>query len=74
MSNGPETTVTPGSSSIEEFTFDPDTDTLTVVFRDGSSYAYFNIPPAVHRALQRAGSHGSYLARMIKGRYAYEQV
>jgi lysyl-tRNA synthetase class 2 len=71
MSNGPETTLTPSSSNIASFTWDPQTDTLTVEFVDGASYDYMNVPAAVHRAFQRAGSYGAYFVRHIKGRFAY---
>lgn len=70
--NGPETTETPASSNIESFTFDPATDTLTVNFRSGDTYDYFNVSPSTYRAFQSAGSHGSFHARQIKGRYSYE--
>ncbi len=72
MSNGPETTITPGSSNIEEFTFDPDTDTLTVVFRDGDSYDYFNVPQSVHRNFQAAASAGQFFHRHIRQRFSYD--
>jgi lysyl-tRNA synthetase class 2 len=70
--NGPETTVTPASSNIESFTFDPETDTLTIQFRDGDEYDYLNVPPQVHRAFQASGSAGQYFIRHIKGRFAYD--
>lgn len=70
--NGPETTLTPGSSNIEAITFDPDTDTLTVEFRDGSSYDYLNVPVQVYRAFQRAGSAGEFFYRQIRNRYAFD--
>lgn len=67
-----ETTETPASSNIESFSFDPETDTLTVLFRSGDEYDYFNVPPAVYRSFQSAGSAGSFFARSIKGRYSYD--
>ncbi len=70
--NGPETTITPASSNIESFTYDPDSETLTVVFRDGTEYDLFNVPRAVHISFQRAGSYGQFYARQLKGRYAYD--
>lgn len=72
MTDAPETTPTPGSSNIESITFDPATDILTVVFRNGEAYDYLNVPAAVHRAFIRSGSYGAYFARHIKGRYGYD--
>lgn len=70
--NGVETTRTPTSSNISEFSYDPETDTLSVVFSDGQEYDYLNVPPSVHRAFQSAPSAGQFLQRNIKGRYAYD--
>jgi len=67
-----ETTQTPASSNIESFSFDPDTDTLTVAFRNGEEYDYLNVPAATYRAMQAAPSAGSFLHRQVKGRYAYD--
>lgn len=69
-----ETTEFPGSSNIASASFDPETDTLTVEFRSGDSYNYFNVPAAVYRAFQSAGSAGEFHARQIRNRFAYEQV
>lgn len=70
--NGPETTLTPSSSNIASISFDPDTDTLTVEFRDGDSYDYLNVPPQVYRAFTAAGSAGQYFIRHVKGRFPYD--
>lgn len=67
-----ETFVTPTSSNIAAISFDPETDTLTVEFRDGNSYDYFNVQPSTYRAFTQAGSAGSFFHRQIKGRYSYD--
>ena len=46
--NGPETTTGFVSSNIDEFTYDPDTETLRVVFSSGDEYDYFNVPQSTH--------------------------
>lgn len=69
-----ETTQTPRSSNIESFSFDPDTDTLTVVFRSGATYEYYNVEPSTYRDFQRAPSAGEFLNRRIKGRYGYAEA
>ena len=70
--NGPETTIPRSSSNIAEFTYDPDTETLTVVFQSGDSYDYFNVPPSTHRAFQSAGSVGQFFHRHIRQRFPYD--
>lgn len=69
-----ETTQTPSSSSIASFSYDPDVENLTVEFRSGESYVYFNVPTAVYRAMQLAASPGKFFyAKIRNGGYAYEQ-
>lgn len=72
MSAVAETTEFPGSSNLESASFDPETDTLKIVFRSGETYEYFNVPPSVYRGLQSATSAGSYFHRAIRQRYAYD--
>lgn len=48
--------------------------TLYVRFNSGSTYAYFNVPETIYRGLMSASSHGSYLARNVKGIYAYRKI
>lgn len=63
----------PGSSHIARGEFDSATDTLTITFSDGRTYDYMNVPPAVARSFQQAGSAGQYFIRHIKDRYPYEE-
>lgn len=68
-----ETYVVRGSSNIASIGYDTDTETLTVDFHDGNSYDYFKVPQSVYAAFKVASSAGSFFARQVKGRYAYEQ-
>lgn len=72
--NGVETTSGFSSSNIDEFSYDPSTDTLSVVFSSGDRYDYFNVPQSTHRMFQAAPSKGEFLNRHIKGRFAYERA
>lgn len=74
MSTVAETTNFPSSSNLESATYDPDTETLTIEFKSGTSYDYMNVPPSIYRGLQGAGSAGEYFARHVRGRYQYEQA
>jgi len=62
------------SSNIASSDYDMDTQTLTIEFNSGQSYSYTNVPPAIHRGLQAAGSTGSFFHRAIKPRFNAEQV
>lgn len=68
-----ETTLTPGSSNIASFAYDPEVENLTVEFRSGETYVYFNVPASVYRGMQSASSVGAYFHRQVRQRYSYEQ-
>jgi hypothetical protein len=44
---------------------------LQLEFRGRAIYQYFGVPAAVHAALLRAPSKGSYFNRVIRGRFPY---
>jgi len=67
-----ETFVFRGSSNLQDATYDPDVENLTITFQSGDSYLYFNVPPSVYRALTQASSAGQYWNRQ-KGAYSYEK-
>lgn len=70
------------SSNIETVAYekvgDPDSGmeagTMTVTFKDGSTYEYYNVPYAKFLGLQNAKSAGEYFWRNIRNVYAYEQT
>jgi lysyl-tRNA synthetase class 2 len=70
--NGRETTIPAGSSHIEEFSYDPETDTLTIVFDGGDEYDYMNVPIQLYREFQQAPSAGQFFYRRIKNRFSYD--
>jgi|HubBroStandDraft_3_1064219.scaffolds.fasta_scaffold00290_24 hypothetical protein len=49
--------------------YDKDTQTLTVVFPNGRSYEYDNVPPDIAEGFQKAESKGSFFNEMIRGVY-----
>ena len=60
------------SSNI--FSIGYDNGTLYVRFLNGSLYKYVRVPIGVYESLMSASSHGSYLARCVKGYYAYARI
>ena len=57
------------SAHIEKLTYDPDSETLWVRFKDGSADGYAGVPPNVFAAMTRAPSVGSYFHRVIRVHY-----
>ena len=62
------------SSNLASVGYDPDTQTLEVTFKDGSTYAYAGVPASAYDGLMASDSLGSYLHRHIKSRYAVTKL
>lgn len=62
------------SSNISDIGYDEDSQTLEVGFKNGSVYQYAGVPLSEYEGLMSAGSHGTYLAANIKGRYPYTKL
>ena len=65
---------TPESSNISRFGYNADNHTLTVEFKTGGTYDYFDVPVAIFEAMQAAASKGQFLAQSIKGHYRYARA
>ena len=65
---------TPESSNIARFKYDDARQVLTVEFKLGGVYEYFDVPPGISEQMQAAASKGQFLAQNIKGRYRYARL
>ena len=59
----------PGSSVLASAAFDEATNRLTVTFKSGRSYEFFDIPMDVWFGLKEAESKGRYFTQNIKGKF-----
>ena len=57
------------STALAEVSYDPETRTMEVEFRNGRSYTHVGVPQEVYDGLTTAGSAGSYYNAVVKGRY-----
>lgn len=64
-----EETIRPDSSMIEEFSYDDETQTLTVTFNKGGTYSYSGVQEDVFQAMKDADSVGRFFLQNIKGQY-----
>jgi len=62
------------SSTIARIGYDDDVQTLTVEFKNGGTYNYFDVPSQVFEGFRSAASKGQYLAQQIKGTYRYARA
>ena len=65
---------TPQSSSMARFRYDPAQQVLSIEFRSGATYDYFEVPPAVFASLKAAPSKGLFHSREIRGQYRYSRA
>ena len=69
-----EWTQTPNSSNVVAFGYDSEAQILTVEFKNGARYNYYDVPDTIADGMRSADSHGKYLARSVKGNYRYARV
>jgi hypothetical protein len=65
---------TPESSSIAAFAYSSQEMLLFVRFKNGRSYRYSGVPPAVFSAFTRADSKGAFFNAQIQGNYPYSAI
>lgn len=47
---------------------------LTITFRDGASYEYYDVPQGIFQELLAAGSPGRFFRENIKGQFDFQRV
>jgi len=67
--------ITPHSSSVRGFSYDPKSQSMLITFKNGGTYRYKGVPPNVAKSMGRNKSVGKTVHRSIKkGGYQYEKV
>ncbi len=62
------------SSNLAEIGYNPQSQTLEIMFRNGAVYQYFDVPEHVFKELLDAASPGRYFHSAIKGSYRYARL
>lgn len=62
------------SSTISRMAYDETRKVLSVEFKNGSRYEYYDLPINVFQQMKAAASKGQFLSANIKGRYRYARV
>ena len=65
---------TPDSSNIAGFEYNKTTQVLTVEFKNGGRYNYYDVPETVFEDMKKAQSKGQFLAQRVKNNYRYARV
>jgi hypothetical protein len=61
------------SSMISAFRYDPEEETLEVLFNRTGRYTYYDVSADVVEGLREASSKGSYMRSMIIDMYSYDK-
>lgn len=62
------------SSNLSEVGYNKMSYTLTIKFRDGSIYEYYNVPENIYNGLMRASSKGTYAHQKIYKNYRQRKI
>lgn len=62
------------SSTISRMAYDEARKVLSVEFKNGSRYEYYDLPAHLFQQMRAAASKGQFLSANIKGRYRYARV
>jgi hypothetical protein len=62
------------SSNISAIGYNPDTAVLTIQFKKGGLYEYYDVPSHEHDALMGADSKGSYASQNVYKRYRQNKI
>jgi len=65
---------TPESSNLAGFSYEKTSHVLTVEFKNGGRYNYYDVPEAVFEQMKVAPSKGQFLAQNIKEKYRYARI
>lgn len=62
------------SSNLASIKYEDEQLVLEIVFQNGGTYQYYDVPSQVAEEFERADSKGSFLASRIKGHFRYSKV
>lgn len=65
---------TPESSNLSRFGYNKDTRVLTVEFKNGGRYNYFDVPESIFEQMKAASSKGQFLAKNVKNIFRYARI
>jgi hypothetical protein len=70
----PTRSINPPRPRTREMSYNRQSRVLRVVYRDGGTYHYFNVPGTIWYRIRQVRSPGRFINRNILGQYEYERV
>lgn len=65
---------TPDSSSIGGYAYNPSKLILTVEYKHGGTYEYYDVPESVFHELEAAQSKGQYVVWNVRDKFRYMRI
>jgi hypothetical protein len=62
------------SSVVADMEYNDEKSSLRITYTSGAVYDYMGVPPEVFKEMKIAGSKGTFLNYMIKGKYRYKKI
>ncbi|HOH61206.1 MAG TPA: KTSC domain-containing protein [Bacilli bacterium] len=62
------------SSNLKFASYDTSTKVLTITFKNGSIYEYYEIPWALFTKFRMAKSHGKFFSKEISRNFKYKRI
>ena len=62
------------SSHLQSYEYDPDTETMTITFQNGSIYQYSGVPITEFYNMAQNGGAGTYFHAKIRNRYPTTKI
>jgi hypothetical protein len=64
----------PQSSHLSSYSYDADSQTLTIQFHNGAIYQYTNVPATEYDNFKQSGGTGTYFVHKIKHQYPMTKI
>lgn len=61
----------PESATMARFGYEKASEILSIEFKKGGVYQYFDVPESIFEALKAAASKGQYFAQNVKGVFRF---
>jgi hypothetical protein len=62
------------STNITAFGYDPESSTLSIKFKSGTTYNYMQVPDKVFEAMKTSASKGRFFQKNIKDLFQHQKI
>ena len=62
------------SSNLKSASYDTESEVLSITFKNGSIYEYYNFPWVIFTKFRMSESQGKFFSGQINGKYTYKKI